>query len=110
MDKAQIQQIKRALREVWLRSHQRGNAVKAAKVKEHCGFFLNGNKKFKILFTCNVCNRNVSKKDYNIDHISPVHIVGADWQKHIDALFCDTEQLQLLCTECHNLKTQRERK
>ena len=47
-----------------------------------------------------------------VDHISPV--VGPEgfttWDELINRLFCEEENLQVLCKVCHDAKTQDERK
>ncbi len=45
-----------------------------------------------------------------VDHIQP--ITGAKhltWDEYINRMFCDTSNLQVLCKECHRLKTNDER-
>ena len=50
------------------------------------------------------------KRKNNIftDHIIPVGSDG-DWNEVISNLFCEAENLQLLCKECHDKKTKDER-
>ena len=50
------------------------------------------------------------KRKNNIftDHIIPVGGDG-DWNEVIENLFCETNNLQLLCKECHDAKTKHER-
>lgn len=63
------------------------------------------------------CKENTSKanpKNYRriwVDHVHPVVPPGVDvgWQEYLDRLFCDPDNLQALCTECHKAKTNRER-
>tara|TARA_R110000796_G_scaffold126651_1_gene241522 strand:+ start:25 stop:429 length:405 start_codon:yes stop_codon:yes gene_type:complete len=50
------------------------------------------------------------KRKNNIftDHIEPVGGDG-DWNRVIENLFCETDNLQLLCKECHDEKSKNER-
>lgn len=51
------------------------------------------------------------KKAVYVDHISP--IVGDEgfttWDDFINNLFCDSSNLQVLCKNCHDLKSKAER-
>jgi len=72
-------------------------------------------------YLCNGCKQVVTKsinidgKRINntyVDHIVPVvdPITGfIDWNLFIENLFCESENLQLLCKSCHDLKTKEER-
>lgn len=63
-------------------------------------------------FECNACHNDFPAKDVQIDHILPV--VGRDgfttWDSFINQLYCSKENLQVLCTECHSIKTKQENK
>ena len=61
---------------------------------------------------CEVCSEWVKSGDINIDHITPVISVEegkTDWNTFVDRLFCDKENLQRICSNCHDSKTQIER-
>lgn len=63
-------------------------------------------------YRCNSCKGEFPSSDVNVDHIIPVvdPLVGfIDWNTYIDRLFCSKENLQVLCSECHNKKTNEER-
>lgn len=64
-------------------------------------------------YRCAGCNNVFKQKDVQVDHIDPVvsTIDGfVDWNEYIMRMFCEADGLQVLCTECHNIKTQNERK
>ena len=47
-----------------------------------------------------------------IDHIDPIvdpHKGFEGWDKYIERLFCERDNLQLLCRECHSMKSSQER-
>jgi hypothetical protein len=70
------------------------------------------------LYKCAMCEGEFKAKQYAIDHINPVipytgfpthPITGQDdWTIIIDRLFCPLENFQILCLDCHSLKTQTE--
>lgn len=61
-------------------------------------------------YVCAKCKEEFPQKEIQIDHIKP--IVGVEgfisWDKFIEGLFCDKENLQALCSECHKLKSKLE--
>lgn len=72
-------------------------------------------------YLCNMCKQVVTKSTHvdgkrvnnvYVDHISPVVSVETgftSWQDFINNLFCETDNLQVLCLACHTLKTKEER-
>lgn len=62
-------------------------------------------------YKCKLCGDEVSAKKSKVDHIKP--IVGVEgftnWDSYIDAMYCEVENLQLLCKPCHDVKTKEER-
>lgn len=65
------------------------------------------NKRQKFEYKCNVCKNYFPDKEVNIDHIKPAGSLksGKDLQEFIERLFCEKENLQVLCSNCHNLKS-----
>jgi len=63
-------------------------------------------------YTCKGCKKEFPAKDVQVDHIDPVVCPKAgfvDWNTFVDRLFCGVENLQILCTTCHDKKTAKER-
>lgn len=60
-------------------------------------------------YRCAKCADEYVAKDVQVDHITPI---GYDktWDEFIDGLFCERENLQVLCTACHKTKTLSEKK
>lgn len=50
----------------------------------------------------------IGAKGFNIDHIDPIGPLE-DWNIWLERLFCDKDNLQLLCKDCHSKKTKDER-
>jgi 5-methylcytosine-specific restriction endonuclease McrA len=69
-------------------------------------------KKNAVQRQCQVCNAWVGSSKISVDHISPVISVDdgfQDWNEFVSRLWCDKENLQRICDECHNKKTYQER-
>lgn len=65
------------------------------------------NKRQKFEYKCNKCNNWFPEKEVSVDHITcagSLH-AGADIKGFIDRLFCEIDNLQVLCDTCHNIKT-----
>jgi len=64
-------------------------------------------------YRCNHCKEVFPAKEVQVDHINPVvcPVTGFEnWDVFINRLFCEKENLQVLCKECHKIKTQQEKK
>jgi 5-methylcytosine-specific restriction endonuclease McrA len=66
--------------------------------------------KLASFYTCASCKKEYVAKDVQVDHKVPV--VGPEgfttWDKYIEGMFCDVDNLQVLCTTCHTSKTKEE--
>jgi len=73
------------------------------------------NKKTKRLaqhYRCKACKDDFPSSEVQVDHKVPVvdPVIGfVDWNTFIERLFCDKKNLQVLCTECHKKKTNKEK-
>ena len=72
------------------------------------------------IYLCNVCKQEVPvshvvngkrRKNIAIDHVNPVvaETGFVDWNQFIHNLFCEEDNLQAICSACHDKKTQLER-
>lgn len=64
-------------------------------------------------YLCAACQQDFPSKDVQVDHISPVVDPSRgfeNWDVFIERLFCDRDNLQVLCTACHKLKSDNEGK
>lgn len=61
-------------------------------------------------FECAECHALFPGASVVVDHIEPVVPVSGfvSWDDVISRLFCDVEGLQVLCKECHKVKTKEE--
>lgn len=67
-----------------------------------------------VWYKCNVCGELSKAGSVDIDHIVPVVEIGKsrhdyNLQEFKDRLDCDISNLQVICEECHNKKTEEEK-
>lgn len=69
------------------------------------------NKRQKYEYQCNYCKKWFADKNINVDHIIPAGTLTCanDLPGFVERLFCEVEGLQVLCSGCHNIKTQKEK-
>ena len=69
------------------------------------------NKRQKFEYQCNVCKDWYPDKEINVDHIIPAGTLRCanDLPGFVERLFCEVDNLQVLCQGCHNKKTQDEK-
>ena len=63
-------------------------------------------------YKCKACEQIYPGKEVQVDHIEPVVSTTAGfttWDAFIERLFCEKENLQVLCSPCHDIKTQKEK-
>jgi hypothetical protein len=70
------------------------------------------NKRQKFEYLCNNCKTWFPEKQINVDHIVGAGSLncGQDLPGFVDRLFCEQDNLQVLCTTCHDHKTKLEKK
>lgn len=64
--------------------------------------------KMAMHYACASCSNHFVAKDVQVDHIFPVvdpRTGFVDWETYINRLFCEKENLQVLCKPCHVEKT-----
>lgn len=68
-------------------------------------------KRQKFEYQCNSCKKWFPEKKINVDHIVGAGSLncGADLPGFVERLFCEQDNLQVLCEVCHNEKTQLEK-
>jgi 5-methylcytosine-specific restriction endonuclease McrA len=68
-------------------------------------------KRQKFEYQCNQCKKWYADKNVNVDHKIPAGSLNCaeDLPGFVERLFCEVEHLQVLCTQCHNIKTQNEK-
>ena len=68
-------------------------------------------KRQKFEYQCNVCSNWFPEKKINIDHIQPAGSLrcAQDLPGFVERLFCEIDNLQVLCQGCHDIKTKQEK-
>lgn len=89
------------LRRAWLRSPERGDALRSARVERG-------------LYHCAICGDGIlhRNKDVQVDHIEPAVDPKVGWvgfDMFILRLFCAAAGLQVICKTHHDIKTREER-
>ena len=62
-------------------------------------------------YRCAVCDGIFSAKDTQVDHIIPAGSLNKydDLPEFVERMFCEVDGFQLLCKDCHQIKTNQER-
>jgi 5-methylcytosine-specific restriction endonuclease McrA len=63
-------------------------------------------------YQCKACDKWFPDKEVTVDHIKPAGVLKSysDLPSFVEILFCEKDNLQVLCEECHKTKTAKERK
>ena len=69
--------------------------------------YTGSNKRQKYEYQCFHCKKWFMEKEINVDHIIPAGSLncGADLEGFVERLFCEKDNLQILCIHCHDKKT-----
>jgi 5-methylcytosine-specific restriction endonuclease McrA len=68
--------------------------------------------KLAMHYKCACCKKEFVAADVQVDHILPVVNTKTGfttWEEYINNMFCEKENLQVLCKPCHSIKTQEEK-
>ena len=68
--------------------------------------------KLAMHYTCAACNKLYVATDVQVDHIKPVVDPKkgfVSWDIYINRMFCEIEDLQVMCKPCHKIKTDQEK-
>ncbi len=74
--------------------------------------YVGDNKRKKWLYKCANCLELFDGKQVAIDHVQPCGTLKSkeDIATFVENLFCEVDNLQVLCSTCHDIKTLSERK
>jgi 5-methylcytosine-specific restriction endonuclease McrA len=68
--------------------------------------------KLAMHYKCAECKKLYVATDVQVDHIKPVVDPKkgfVSWDSFIDRMFCEIENLQVMCKPCHKIKTDQEK-
>lgn len=69
-------------------------------------------RKSRGIYECALCKCDMKNGEYKVDHIEPVVPLqgwdGLDWTTYIHRMFVKTEGFQVICTMCHDIKSDTE--
>lgn len=68
--------------------------------------------KLAMHYTCAACKKLYAATDVQVDHIKPVVDPKkgfVSWDVYINRMFCEIEDLQVMCKPCHKIKTDQEK-
>jgi len=70
------------------------------------------NKRQKWSCTCEICGIYLKMTEVHVDHIEPIGQLKqfSDLQKFTETLFCEQDNLRILCKPCHKVITKEQRK
>ena len=70
------------------------------------------NKRQKFEYQCSICKEWFAEKNVNVDHIIGAGSLNCadDLPGFVNRLFCEHENLQVLCKTCHDAKTKLDKK
>jgi 5-methylcytosine-specific restriction endonuclease McrA len=64
-------------------------------------------------YKCAACTNEFPASQIQVDHINAIidpKVGFTNWDDVVSAMFCEKENLQVLCKACHKIKTAEERK
>ncbi len=69
------------------------------------------NKRQQYEYQCAICKNWFAEKEIEVDHIKPVGTLKCknDLPDFVENLFCEADNYQVLCKQCHLIKTNNER-
>jgi len=81
--------------------------IRERRFKKEVGRFKNGKTKTVFCGVCDCCGEEFKMSELSVDHIMPAGSLRGpeDLESFITRLFCSYQNMQLLCKECHTVKT-----
>lgn len=104
--------IRSALRAAWVKYPVKGQVLKKSrrnvKKTEKMDRRIH---RHRFEYKCAVCKKFHKATQVQVDHIIPCGSLNCyeDLPRFVSTLFCEEDNLQVICIECHNQKTNQER-
>lgn len=99
--------IRSALRRAWTKYPVRYQVMDKARTP-----YTGKDKRTKWVYKCASCSELFKSTEVQVDHIKPAGTLKtySDLPGFVQTLFCESDNLQVLCKACHDVKTKEERK
>lgn len=105
MNKKDIDHILNSLRRGTVTWSGRSECLNRRRRKKVVGETKKGTLKTRFEYQCAECKKWLKKEDLEVDHIEEVGPFNGDFNEWIARLYCDQNNLQALCVDCHQIKT-----
>lgn len=104
--------LKGAIRRVFSRSDLRKQIIAKSIVK---GYQDPNRKAVKFWVKCETCGNMEAKSNVQVDHVKPVISVtetleDLTWDELVNRLWCEEQNLAIICIPCHKVKSKQENK
>lgn len=99
--------MRSALRGAWSRYPVKHQFMKSKQLP-----YSGSDKRTRFEYECSECKQRFVGKDVQVDHKVPAGSLNKyeDLPSFAERLFCEADNLQIMCKPCHKVKTQEERK
>ena len=104
-DRKSINVIKGSIRIAFRRSKLYKAVVKRARREVQEGFYKNKKPKIGVWYECAICRKNFKPDQIEVDHIEEVGPFDGSFDNWVARVYCDIDNLQVLCKGCHKEKT-----
>lgn len=96
--------IRSGLRSKFHRWPPKWDTLEKAKIKSRA-------KRYKWKYKCEICKKYYPKKEVQVDHIIPCGSLKSfdELPQFVERLFCEENELRVLCKPCHTKVTKEER-
>jgi len=91
--------IRSTLRRATMKYPVKQHVLMANRIKNDGRF----DKRTKFIYTCEICKGEFKGKEIEVDHIKPAGSLKCyeDLAGFVERLFCEADNLRVICKECH---------
>lgn len=83
----------------------RNLCLKKSRERFEVGVYKNGNPRYLFKYKCATCKEWYRDFEVEVDHIDEVGSFNGSFDDYIKRMYCEQDNLQTLCCNCHLLKT-----
>lgn len=107
MDKKTQKHLLNILREGTITWHLRSETIKKFRKRVNTRISKSGEQLQRWEVECCHCHKLFKQDEIEVDHIIEVGPFNGNWDDYIKRLYCNIENLQILCVACHLKKTKK---